>query len=118
MPDALKASDVTIILTQDDIERSDRGVFTRPTVIFGDGADTYPALGVPMPPISKFGPTFRIDRVFIEQPANGYVYHFDRTNQKIRIFQGDNAAGAAGPLVELGAVAVPATTLYLLVMGR
>jgi hypothetical protein len=71
-----------------------------------------------MPPIPKFGPTFRIDVVLIEQPANGYVYHFDRANHKIRIFQGDNAAVAAGPLVELGAVAVPATTLSLVVMGR
>jgi len=119
MPDALKASDVTVTLVQDDYDRSpDHRVRTLPTVKFGDGADTYPALGIPMPDIHKFGMQFKIDRVSIEQPADGYVYHFDRANHKIRIFQGDNAAGAAGPLVELGGVAVPATTLYLDVLGR
>jgi len=119
MPDALKASDVTVILTQEDFDRSpDRRIRTLPTIKFGDAADTYPALGIPMPAIQKFGMTFTIDRVAIEQPADGYVYHFDRANHKIRIFQGNNDGLADGPLVELGAVAVPVTTLYLDVLGR
>jgi hypothetical protein len=118
MPDALKASDVTVTLVPEDIDRSpDRRTRTLPTVSFGDGADTYPALGIPMPPVYVFGVNFKIDRVAIEQPANGYVYHFDRANHKIRIFQGNNDGLADGPLVELGAVAVAATTLYLDVLG-
>jgi hypothetical protein len=61
----LTEADVTIELTQDDIDRSsDKGIRTYPTVSFGDGALLYPS----------------------------------------------------GP--ELGHAAVPATTLYLSVLGR
>jgi len=113
---ALKASDVTVTLVPEDIDRSpDRRTRTLPTVSFGDGVKTYPALGIPMPPVYVFGVNFKIDRVAIEQPFSPYLFHFDRANHKIRILL--KATGGASGFTELGAVAVAATTLYLDVLG-
>jgi hypothetical protein len=38
----------------------------------------------------------------------GYMVRYDRTNNKWMVYVGDNAAGAAGPGVELAAGAYPA----------
>ena len=90
----LTASNVTVTLNSRDIERLGLGkMVSFPTMAFGDGALTYPAAGIPMPAIGHFGMKKVITRVFIEQPANGFVYHFDRTNHKLRIYLG--AAQAA-----------------------
>jgi hypothetical protein len=109
----LAATDVTVTLSQDDIDRSpDRvGFRTYPTVAYGDGALQYPALGIPQPPLAKFGFNFAIKRAFIEQPANGFIYHFDRANHKLRIFLGAALAVAVANHVNLaitGNVAAPA----------
>lgn len=110
----LTAADVTVTLTQDDIDRSpDRvGLRTYPSIAFGNGAKTYPALGIPMPAIGKFGLNFAIKRAYIEQPANGYVYHFDRANHKLRIFQaaGFTPAGTIGQITPAGTNSVPVLT--------
>ena len=93
---ALTAANVIVTLNPEDIDRSPDGrigMRTFPTVAFGNAALTYPALGIPMPALGKFGFHFAIKRAYIEQPANGFVYHFDRANHKLRIFQG--AAQAA-----------------------
>jgi len=94
---ALTAANVTVTVNPEDVDRSPDGrigIRTFPVVAFGNGALTYPALGVPMPAIGKFGPFYvALKRVYIEQPANGFIYHFDRANHKLRIFLG-SAIGA------------------------
>ena len=84
----LAAANVTVTLLAQDIEYVAGRIFTFPTVAFGDGALQYPALGIPMPVIAKFGMKKEIKRAFIEQPGNGFIYSFDRANQKLRIFLG------------------------------
>jgi len=164
---AITAADITVTLNLEDVDRSpDVGIRTFPMIVFGDGALTYPALGIPMPAIGKFGFHFAIKRAYIEQPANGYIYSFDRANHKLRIFLGgahahnlivagngtypfnagigvntgnaalsSNVANAvtvvggnatkggvqykgAAALVEIGAVALAATTLYMEMVGK
>ena len=88
---ALTAANVTVTLNLEDIDRSPDGrigIRTFPAVAFGDTILTYPALGIPMPAIGKFGFHFAIKRAYIEQPGNGYIYSFDRANHKLRIFLG------------------------------
>ena len=85
---ALTASDVTVTLTQADIDRSpDRAGFkTYPTITFGDGAKTYPSGGIPLPAKEKFGFNLEVKNIRFIQPANGNSYHYDKTNHKLRIF--------------------------------
>ena len=93
---AITAANVVVTLNPDDIDRSPDGrvgIRTFPVVQFGNAALTYPALGVPMPAIGKFGFHFAIKRAYIENPGNGYIYSFDRTNHKVRVWLG--AAQAA-----------------------
>jgi hypothetical protein len=154
MPRNLVVADVAVTLLPEDMDYSPQAkTVSLPDITFGagDGSLLYPALGIPMPDLSKFGMRKEIKRVHIEQPANGYVYHFDRANHKLRILQGAPAGGVAapaftgtlahltgdaedytpagsiaaptftgqaGPLVEIGNVAVPVTTLHLTVKGQ
>ena len=108
----ITAALVTVTLNPEDIDRSPDGRIgkrTFPTVQFGNSALEYTALGIPMPAIGVFGFDFAIKRVYIEQPANGFIYHFDRANQKLRIFEG-SAIGAItiANATQTGNVAAPA----------
>ena len=84
----LAAANVTVTLTPQTQDFFGARRVSFPTVAFGNGVLQYPALGIPMPVIGYFGMKKEIERVFIEQPANGFIYHFDRTNHKLRIFLG------------------------------
>jgi hypothetical protein len=109
----LTAANVTVILNPEDIDLSpDRvGRRTFPVISFGNGALLYPALGIPMPDLGKFGLLFAIKRVYIEQPASGYIYHFDRANHKLRIFlAGASGIAAASGGTPAGSVAAPVFT--------
>lgn len=86
----LAASDITVTLNPEDIDRSPDGrigMRTFPTVAWTNAAKFYTALGIPMPDKGKFGFHFAIKRAYIEQPANGFIYSFDRANHKLRIWQ-------------------------------
>ena len=87
---AFVSTDITVALAQRDIIPLGMSKkMTFPSITFGDGAITYhDTTKVPMPAIGNFGFRKAIERVFIEQPASGYIYHFDRTNHRIRIFLG------------------------------
>lgn len=55
---------------------------------FGDGALTYPALGIPLARGNLGCPTIIESlKIYDEANGNGYSYKFDATNNKIRIWQ-------------------------------
>lgn len=85
---------------------------------FGNGVDTYPAGGIPLIR-GNFGMPNQVEVFDFQNMANsnGFIYKYDPTNFKIRIYQGDNDAVADGPMVELGNVAVAATSLSVHVVG-
>lgn len=43
------------------------------------------------------------------EDLNGYVFRYDRANEKIWVYRHDPTGGAAGPLDELAAAGYPAT---------
>jgi hypothetical protein len=86
----LAATDVTVT-----ISNRDKNIFGPPpakkAVIaqleFGDGSKLYPSGGVPLPAKEQFG--FKREVAFgrIEDaPGDGFVYKYDRSNHKIRIY--------------------------------
>lgn len=88
------------------------------TISFGNGSLTYPSGGIPLTKASLGCPTV-VERFLFQNMANGdgYIYKYDPTNFKIRIYQGDSDGVADGPMVELGSVAVAATSLSVNVSG-
>ncbi len=114
----IAASDVTYTLIK---QREFHGVKQHAlSVVFGDGALTYPTGGVPLTK-AKLGTPNVIESINIYDPANanGFVYKYDATNEKVRIYQGEYSAGADADLIELaGGVATPAAaTLKVEVKG-
>jgi len=90
------------------------------SLAFGDGVLTYPTGGVPLTK-AKMGLATHIESLSFmdEGNANGFVYKYDRANEKIRIYQGDNNNAADAALIELVAdTATPAlATLVVNVTG-
>jgi hypothetical protein len=106
----LEAADVTVTLPQQDVDFLAMGKrISFPSIAFGDGSDTYPAGGIPLPAIAAFGMKRAIKRMHIEQPANGNNYHYDLANHKLRIFTA-TATEVTG--------AIAAITLNLTVIGE
>lgn len=62
-------------------------------IVFGDGALTYPAGGIPLSNLSKNGFPNVVDSFLISAASSGdgYVYKYDAVNGKLRIYQ--SAAG-------------------------
>lgn len=85
----------------------------------GNGVDTYPAGGIPLPSLQAMGLARFIESIQLDDPgsANGFLYKVDEANSKLRIYQGDNTNAAAAPAVELGAVAVASLTVRATVRG-
>ena len=82
------------------------------TIAFGNGALTYPTGGVPLT-AGKMGTPTEVQSLTFTDEANadGFLYKWDKANNKVRIYQGDNDAVADGPLIELvGGAATPAAT--------
>jgi hypothetical protein len=108
---AFASTDITVTIASRDREiagaQAGRNM-TIAQVVFGNGTLTYATGGVPMPAIGSFGFRNEIKMGLIEQPpANGFIYKYDATNRKIKIFTqgvrtGSTGAGAAenGALVE------------------
>jgi hypothetical protein len=166
---ALASSDVTITVQKKLINGKRKR--NRVKIVFGDGALTYPAGGVPLPAFGQFGMKRFLEVVALSDANDGVglVWKVDQENLKLRAYQapaqthahdilikgGQAAAGTAatayyatdilgkeaatdktilgvdsatkggslssslpvGPLVELGAVAVAAQTLYAEAVG-
>ncbi len=113
----LAASDVTYtFLSQKKLE--DNRKHSILSLAFGDGVKTYPTGGVPLTAAKLGMPYGQVDSLLFTDAANanGFVYKWDRTNDKIRIYQSNTANN---PLIELvGGVATPAAaTLVVEVKG-
>lgn len=90
------------------------------SVTFGDGTDTYPSGGIPLTK-AKLGLPNVIESVnIIEAEADdGYIYKYDDSAEKVRIYFADYDGTADGALIELtaGTTAVAAAELILEVTG-
>lgn len=105
---ALNAGSVTYTLGRQRKEESGHRVNVV-TLAFGDGALTYPAGGVPLTAAKLGTPNEIVSLVFLDAAnANGFLYKWDKANNKLRIYQGDNTNAAAAPAVELATSATPA----------
>lgn len=107
----IAASDVVYSLSVKDIVGGNKKRVVA-SLVFGDGALTYPAGGVPVLK-GKLGLPNVVESLSFADPmaADGYVYKYDLANNKVRIYQGDNNNAADAPLIELvAATATPAAT--------
>jgi hypothetical protein len=86
----------------------------RITITFGDGVNTYPAGGVVLPTFGSFGMTRQLDYVLLVDASNpdGFVYKYDQTNNKLRIYS-EQAVALNAPLLEVSAAFVPALNVTL-----
>lgn len=118
----ITSSDVTIT-----ISATERFVLGKLRMViakieFGDGTLTYPTGGIPLPTtMSSYG----FNKAIVawqwidDANANGYVYKYDKDNNKIRIYYGDYSEASDGPLVEVsGSHAPDATDLYAMIWGK
>jgi len=86
---ALAATNVTVTMGTRDRDFARAGTLKNlsiASIAFGDGVLTYPADGVPLPALGVFGIHREMDLLPIESSANGFVYKYDRTNHKLKIF--------------------------------
>jgi len=115
----LTSANVTVTVERRAIEGKTRR--NRVKIVFGNGALTYPANGVPMPAASAFGMKVRLDylTLFDENDGAGIMWKYDRENKKLRGWEFDYPAGAEGSAVELDAAAdAPAAqTFYAEAVG-
>ena len=104
----ITANDVTVTIVSEDITGKRRQ--NEITLAFGDGALTYPVGGVPMPTASKLGMRRNLNDLILTDAAstNGLIYKYDKTNNKIKIFEADYPNAAEGALIELDATDTPA----------
>lgn len=112
----LVAGDVTVTIRKKTTQSRVRINYL--TFAFGDGAKTYPAAGgIPMPSPLKMGLQAGVvyDLQLTQNPANGFIYKYDRVNNALKIWQ---CAASAAPMVELGNVAVAATTTDATIHGK
>jgi hypothetical protein len=111
---ALTAANVAV--TQMDVGRksiTSKKKRFRVKIVFGDGALTYPALGVPMPAYGMFGMVRFLDGFENIEAASDdtNIYKYDFVNNKMRIWIPSTG-------VEMGAVAPAANrTIYADAIG-
>jgi hypothetical protein len=76
------------------------------SVVFGNGTLTYPSGGIPLTK-SKLGCPSDLEELVIMDGSNGdgYVYKWDRTNNKIRIYQSPVRTHAHDILIKGGQIA-------------
>lgn len=107
---AIGASDVTYTLVSESMIQAAGGGRRRTVVkvAFGDASKTYPSGGVPLTGGNMGAPTL-MEALSILDASNGdgYVYKWDQTNNKIRIYERDQhthnlylATGTSGTAVK------------------
>lgn len=105
---ALASSDVSVSCTarNRDIVPAGPKQVNLVDITFGTGVLTYPTGGVPLPAIGQFGYKKAIEFCAIEQPADGYVYKYDRANHKMMILaQGMTTGSTVAADAATGALA-------------
>lgn len=80
-------------------------------IVFGDGASTYPSGGIPLSGLSAWGFPNTVGEVYLTDMSNGdgYIYKWDKTNNKLRIYY-PTATHTHDLLLKNAAVADGATT--------
>lgn len=103
---ALGSADVAV--TVNERWQTQRKRQSKCTVVFGDGAKTYPTGGVPLPAFGKFGLQRTLDYVRIIDGANasGIFWKYDATNKTFRGYQSAGFTPAGSIAVTEGAVTV------------
>lgn len=88
----LVVGDVTVTIERRSIEGKTRR--NRIKLTFGDGVDTYPSGGVPMPVAGNLGMKRNVDflTVFDENDASGIMWKYDKDNHKLRGYVMSNHA--------------------------
>lgn len=97
---AIASTDVAV--TQLDTGRKSifsKRKFHRVRLVFGDGALTYPAGGVPMPTLGRLGFVRFLDGILGIQipPDDSLIYKYDQVNNTIRIYTSSTGAELAAP---------------------
>ena len=114
----IAVGDVTITVVKNRLVRASPGSILRNTVKiqFGDGALTYPALGVPLPTYPKFGMKRELEYLILLDNGSAVtiLWRYDFANKKLRGWLDDAVTGISA---ELGAVTVAAQTLYAEAVG-
>lgn len=95
----LVAADVTITVQKQRILAGSPGGIRMNLVkiVFGDGALTYPAAGVPLPAFSKFGFMRELESLMLtdKNDAVGLDWKYDHDNKKLRAWQTAASASTA-----------------------
>jgi len=106
---ALVAADVTVTVEKRVIESQRKR--NRVKLVFGDGAKTYPTGGIPMPAKGLYGLVRELEALaFYDQShADGFVYKYDRVNNKMLIYA-EQAVATNAPLLEATTALAPAST--------
>jgi hypothetical protein len=106
---ALTAANVTVTVEKRVIESQRKR--NRVKIVFGDGALTYPTGGVPMPAKGVFGMVRELESLtFYDMAhANGFVYKYDRDNNKMVIYA-ETTVATNQPLLEATTGLAPAST--------
>jgi hypothetical protein len=110
----LASSDVTITIQKSRIVRGSPGSQQRNIVkiTFGDGALTYPALGVPLPTYPSFGMRRELECITMIDDGSPVttIWKYDYANKKLRAWIPTTG-------LETGGVAVAAQTMYAEAVG-
>lgn len=106
---ALASTDVTVTLELRRIEGKRKR--NRVKIQFGNATLTYPTGGVPMPSAGAFGMYRNLEGLlFIDEASgNGFVYKYDRTNNKLFIYA-ETTVATNQPLLEATTALAPAAT--------
>lgn len=121
----ITATEVTVTISQRNVE--DRPGFLRHVIAdltFGDGSDTYPTGGIPLPAIGVFGFKKSIAVGLVEQPiaaTSMYEWRYDRTNHTLMACGTSefSTPSAATRLYEVAAtMCPPATTIRVIFFGE
>lgn len=82
------------------------------SLVFGDGASTYPTGGIPIT-LAQLGfrNTLRALNIIDMNSGDGYIYKFNLSTMKIRIYTG--GASTSVPLVEVSTAFVPVAGVAL-----
>lgn len=114
---AIAGGDVTVTRTESWIEGKKRHV--RGTITFGNGSLTYSTAGIPLgtskaDTLAKFGMYRQLDtlEIFgINERTTDYVVRYGPANRTLLMYE-EEAAAAAGPLLECDTSEAPAARTY------